>query len=615
VSDAYITLKVQTMKHIFLINLGPVQEFIASARRSRDLWYGSWLISELAKTAARVIAEKTEAGVDSLVFPAPVSVQDLQPDSPFSAPNKILAVLNAQAEEIRSLASDIQMAIYARLRSLWDEARGQVHGPIDEDTAKKQIEDLPEYYWVAVPLNEDYIRARQEAEALMSARKATRDFAPVTWRSRWGDGQPKSSLDGLRESVIPDSAYPSMRDDQDIRRRKIRELYNRYRAGQAERLSGVDLLKRLGRIDAHFPGTPHIAAMPLLKGLMGTNLDVAKEAWHSYLDILRNLNARLENDCPEHPVTGRYDGVLLFESRLQEVLEEADNGALAKAREALYRFLDTAAGKQRPLPYYAILVADGDSMGKVIDAQSTMEDHRRLSRALDSFAREVRSIVEGEGEGALVYAGGDDVLAFVPLHTILTCARRLADTFKQHMSAFRDADGRQPTMSAGVAITHYMEPLSDALALARHTERAAKGIRGKDALAITVRKRSGFDTLVRGHWGELDKCLQSYISLYLKDAVPDGAAYELRELALRAGGVLPHEALASEVERILRRKRTDGTKPMSKEVLDLLTEEFKQGAGLRHFADELIVARDLASAAQLAGMGKGKNGAHGLNEG
>jgi CRISPR-associated protein Cmr2 len=40
------------MSYLFLVNIGPVQDFIASARRSRDLWYGSWLLSELAKAAA-----------------------------------------------------------------------------------------------------------------------------------------------------------------------------------------------------------------------------------------------------------------------------------------------------------------------------------------------------------------------------------------------------------------------------------------------------------------------------------------------------------------------------------------------------------------------------------
>ena len=39
------------MPTTYLVNIaiGPVQEFIASARRSRDMWFGSWLLSELSK--------------------------------------------------------------------------------------------------------------------------------------------------------------------------------------------------------------------------------------------------------------------------------------------------------------------------------------------------------------------------------------------------------------------------------------------------------------------------------------------------------------------------------------------------------------------------------------
>jgi CRISPR-associated protein Cmr2 len=36
------------MSYLMIIGIGPVQEFIASARRSRDLWFGSWLLSELS---------------------------------------------------------------------------------------------------------------------------------------------------------------------------------------------------------------------------------------------------------------------------------------------------------------------------------------------------------------------------------------------------------------------------------------------------------------------------------------------------------------------------------------------------------------------------------------
>jgi CRISPR-associated protein Cmr2 len=45
-------------QHLWIISIGPVQEFIASARRSRDLWFGSWLLSELSKAAAlRIVTQ------------------------------------------------------------------------------------------------------------------------------------------------------------------------------------------------------------------------------------------------------------------------------------------------------------------------------------------------------------------------------------------------------------------------------------------------------------------------------------------------------------------------------------------------------------------------------
>ena len=35
--------------HLLAIALGPVQEFISAARRTRDLWFGSYLLSEISK--------------------------------------------------------------------------------------------------------------------------------------------------------------------------------------------------------------------------------------------------------------------------------------------------------------------------------------------------------------------------------------------------------------------------------------------------------------------------------------------------------------------------------------------------------------------------------------
>ncbi|MFL5805253.1 MAG: type III-B CRISPR-associated protein Cas10/Cmr2 [Roseiflexaceae bacterium] len=57
------------MRYLLLVSIGPVQEFIASARRSRDLWFGSWMLSELSKT----VAHEIDHAKGTLIFPAPAS--------------------------------------------------------------------------------------------------------------------------------------------------------------------------------------------------------------------------------------------------------------------------------------------------------------------------------------------------------------------------------------------------------------------------------------------------------------------------------------------------------------------------------------------------------------
>lgn len=46
-------------KHILILilslGLGPIQDFISAARRTRDLWFGSFLLSEISKATAKAV--------------------------------------------------------------------------------------------------------------------------------------------------------------------------------------------------------------------------------------------------------------------------------------------------------------------------------------------------------------------------------------------------------------------------------------------------------------------------------------------------------------------------------------------------------------------------------
>lgn len=601
------------MAYLLVISVGPVQEFIATARRSRDLWFGSWLLSEISKAAAKMIY--SHAGCE-LIFPAIEKKEDLEPvvyadgkplsGTGFNVVNKIVALINIAP---KPLGEEIEQAMKDRLETIRGEAFKSIKGKryIDDKKASAQVADLIEFYWAAHPAKDDlsdYAQARSQAEALLDARKNLRDFVQP---QDWSDYLPKSSLDGFRESVIQESAYKLNKD----------ELRKQLGVREGERLCGVGLLKRHANRqgDGSFFSTSHVAALPLLESLTSDK----KKAVEDYERALTNLliigDEREQHDVfgyvPQraqkdpHPVFGRNDGHLLFEERLREFFTDEDN--LKAAKIALHNFLKDAFDNKKPKPYYALLHADGDRMGEAIDAQGTKDKHKAISKCLSAFATTVQRIVEEEHKGSLVYAGGDDVLAFLPLHEALFCARKLANEFRTALIDFKK-DGKSPTLSVGLAIGHHLDPLQDTLELARQAEKAAKKqVKGKNALAIMVSKRSGADWLVKGSWDKqdgseaLDDRMNRLIYLLLANELPHGVGYELRDAALR---LRDDDALRTEARRIIGRKRRKTSEgKLTRAVFDKMAEYVKdRNLAIEDLAYQIITARPFAAAIKQTGL-------------
>ena len=109
----------------------------------------------------------------------------------------------------------------------------------------RQIEDVIEFYaaWTELGTGEGaYKVARQKVARLLAARKNLRDFLPHEGEF----GVPKSSLDGLRESVFKDGKVP-----------KIAGL----RLKEGEVLDSVGLIKRIAG-DERFPSVSRVAVDP-----------------------------------------------------------------------------------------------------------------------------------------------------------------------------------------------------------------------------------------------------------------------------------------------------------------------------------------------------------------
>lgn len=132
--------------------------------------------------------------------------------------------------------------------------------------------------------------------------------------------------------------------------------------------------------------------------------------------------------------------------------------------------------------YIAVIAMDGDHMGGRLSSFNTQEQHRRFSEKLADFAQQVR--IESE-DGALIYAGGDDVLAVVKATRAFAIARDLAKQFRATVCE------EGVTASAGIAIGSCKAPLQDLIHEAHAAESRAKHVYGRDALAVSVLKRSG----------------------------------------------------------------------------------------------------------------------------
>lgn len=607
-------------KYLLLISLGPVQGFIATARRTRDLFAGSRLLSD----AAHRVAKSLEDDGALLIFPAPSKNTPLEELKEAGIANVILAHLQKPRapDELRKFVDGVEQNVRdflkkeasKRLDIARNTTAGGKWGVVPSDEAKEaglaQVEQLLEFYWVALPFDaekDDYQGIRKLIYQLMNGRKNLRDFAPT---DAWSKAVPKSSLDGALESVtslrwVLDEEPPE----------PTKKLHNKAKLllglRPGEELSGVDLLKRLylkgqqgedeEKRSQSFASTTHMAALPFLQGLDPDKRETLIDRFEDLASTYSFQGVESWNPKPFFGLFKKLDPRLLFPTRYSEFGLEGD--LLRKAqKEAANIFGEVGA---EPYPYYAIIHADGDHMGKVIDALAVFgpERQRELSIDLAKFAKSVRTVVESsECLGSLVYSGGDDVLALFPLHTALECARKLADVFKLRMQKFKTKEGASPTFTVGLAVVHHLFDLGEALDLARRAEKAAKEKR--NSLAVIVAPRSGVELLVKGSWDEkdpLDRRLAKYALWLHKGYIPTGWAYELRSLAEFMDAKELWEALPAEAIRTLKRKSK-----INKEIEDdfvariTLKGEAEEGRSPSEIPNEVLIAARVEQAKALA---------------
>jgi len=511
---------------IFIFSLGPVQGFIAEARRLGDLDAGSRLLVKLATAAG--VAIKNKGG--ALIFPAKLGAD---------VPNKLVA--RVPADSVEAMARAAQQAIQDEWQKYVSNARQRMvaNGPSPDDVWKtiwnRQVNSLWETYWAAVPETGDYHAAYDAASRAFDAAKRTRTFPQIE------EGGVKDSLSGRRSALRTGDMqardyWAQIAESPNITRAELRP-------GGRERLDAIGTIKRWGGLVKSSPSVSLIAAADFM---------AAAKKEKSALAMYRQIVEKSPLGDYLFPVSSDvdwpYGGDLFFLETLTPErlgdsygLEQPEDGPLEVVRQnlrSLYRKVNS-----RPRPYYAIIALDGDGMGKMVNNCRTEGEHQTLSQNIIAFAGKVRPIVE-KHLGHTVYAGGDDVLALAPLSTALPLAQELAVEFHNVVGG---------TASAGIAVAHRLYPLSATLRAAREAEHRAKQVPDKATLCARVLKRSGETVDARTTWAAMGDTFECLVNLFQSKALSSKMAYAAVEVAYALP--IADESFESELRRQLRRHR------------------------------------------------------------
>jgi CRISPR-associated protein Cmr2 len=294
-----------------------------------------------------------------------------------------------------------------------------------------------------------------------------------------------------------------------------------------ERLCSIALIKRMfpkAAKDAigwdveadRWPSTMYVSALPWLREIEGKKIELARSYANLALETADEKAIRREGVWEQvgGPINLdlldflELDGNFYFKSALENQRRtplkgtppgwsDEESEMVKEKRRGLLKHLAKLNKKvgRPPSPFYGMLLMDGDSMGALLSDKRN-EVGLAVSLALAEFSSQVDTKVK-EHHGVTVYAGGDDVLAMLPVTSSIECAVELAICFE---NAFKKAfnipelsgSSLRGTISAGLVLANGQYPLRSVLQEAHHIlDDVAKNRNGRESIAVSVLKGGG----------------------------------------------------------------------------------------------------------------------------
>lgn len=509
----------------FHFTIGPVQQFVAQARRTRDFWSGSFLLSFMASVAMQSVRQQG----GEIEFPLPDehylnwltgADDEQQPPQQGCIPNRFKAarVKVPATFDPRQVINDMQTAWQALARLIWEEDLAHLSAEQQQRTApvwQRQVEHFWDISWC--------LSADKRASNLLDRRKNWRTYQPPPepgvscmmmegWQELSGQPRPGKGVQQFWRQ-LRDRAGRGMQ--MDLREGEnlcaigfIKRRFARYFAKFTAVLGqGATAWTLYGwELPVQVPSVNYMAALPWLAHTLRASQ--ANPELHEALRLMqadihaldpaqegRNFTlARITQACRQsnitdwHNMNGRY----YYEDELDTLISrEPDPATVELLRSARQHLRTIQRHSGRPSDFYAILLMDGDSLGSQM---SDAAKQQGISQALNQFTRQVPDVVT-QHSGFLVYAGGDDVLALLALDDALACAEALRLTYQDCFAAVNADLANAPietSLSGALLLCHYKSPLTQNLGKAHPLlDDIAKEATGRNSLALAVYKPGG----------------------------------------------------------------------------------------------------------------------------
>lgn len=595
------------MKNLLIFTIGPVQSFIAQARKVQDLAAGSKLLSDLIEEAMKYAREHANAKV---IFPFAKEQTDY--------PNRFIAFIETQ--NAQDFGTELEN--YVKETVFIAKAKKSLKKYFDADKfdyAISQLNDLLKIYWVVLPNVDEtnYHENYEKIERLLGGVKNLRKFEQFAETGR------KCSVNGEYNVTI----YRYKSQDEENKNEKLLQDKTKNKEGKQKRvlrwleyttnvnciglnndvplkylssgegLSTISFYKRVYKTNTNFDSTCEIAYLDAINSITDENIK------SSIFEIIKKDSQLLYKDNRENT---DFKKAGIKKSDFKNELQKADE----------YFKKDIKLQK-----YYAVLVFDADKMGKWLsggflsDKKDILKFQDKLSKQLSFFAEYAKKYIHGELEnekvkkGQAIYAGGDDFLGLINLKYLFEVLENLNIKFKEfiwdNISNF-NYNNKLPkdkfTFSAGVAIAHYKTPLGFVLNEARAAEQAAKEEGDRNSVAFTVLKRSGEIHKSYMKWYDNDgkflpdNLFEIITTLKRKESSNKFITNFTQEFLPVADVIIKPELLKAELKRLLRNNDVKNLEPLVDILFNHLiayNRNLKEFIGLLNIAD--FISRQINS--------------------